>query len=84
MNSRTALVTGGSRGRGAATALRPAQQGADVAITYVQDEEAAREVVRKIEATGRRGLALRADAARRRAPAQWRRYPRTPARRSGT
>ncbi|MET7617416.1 SDR family oxidoreductase [Streptomyces sp. NPDC005408] len=61
--SRTALVTGGSRGMGAAIALRLAQEGADVAITYVRGEEAAQEVVRKIEATGQRGIALRADAA---------------------
>ncbi|MET7715573.1 SDR family oxidoreductase [Streptomyces sp. NPDC005407] len=61
--SRTALVTGGSRGIGAAIALQLAQEGVDVAITYVRDEEAAQEVVRKIEAAGRRGLALRSDAA---------------------
>ncbi|MCX4820279.1 SDR family oxidoreductase [Streptomyces sp. NBC_01142] len=61
--ARTALVTGGSRGMGAAIALRLAQEGVDVAITYVQGEEAAQEVVRKIEATGQRGLALRSDAA---------------------
>ncbi|WP_103532655.1 SDR family NAD(P)-dependent oxidoreductase [Streptomyces sp. SM11] len=61
--SRAALVTGGSRGIGAATALRLAQDGADVAVTYVRDEEAARAVVAKIEGFGRRGVALRCDAA---------------------
>ncbi|MFJ1739488.1 SDR family NAD(P)-dependent oxidoreductase [Streptomyces microflavus] len=60
---RAALVTGGSRGIGAATALRLAEAGADVAITYVQDEEGARAVVAKIEGAGRRGVALRCDAA---------------------
>ncbi|WP_411081313.1 SDR family NAD(P)-dependent oxidoreductase [Streptomyces sp. cmx-18-6] len=60
---RAALITGGSRGIGAATALRLAEAGADVAITYVQDGEAARAVVAKIEGTGRRGVVLRCDAA---------------------
>ncbi|MFE1260362.1 SDR family NAD(P)-dependent oxidoreductase [Streptomyces albogriseolus] len=59
---RTALVTGGSRGIGAATALRLAQEGADVAITYVNGKEAAEDVVRTVEALGRRAVALRADA----------------------
>ncbi|WP_202918418.1 SDR family oxidoreductase [Streptomyces cavernae] len=63
MNGRTALVTGGSRGIGAATALRLAREGADVAVTYVQGGQAAEDVVRSIEALGRRGVALRADAA---------------------
>ncbi|MER5464744.1 MULTISPECIES: SDR family NAD(P)-dependent oxidoreductase [unclassified Streptomyces] len=66
--SRTALVTGGSRGMGAAIALRLAREGVDVAITYVRGEDAAQAVVRKIEATGQRGLALRADAADAEAP----------------
>ncbi|MFD4629024.1 3-oxoacyl-ACP reductase family protein [Streptomyces sp. NPDC058284] len=63
LNGKTALVTGGSRGMGAAIALRLAEEGADVAITYVHNEDAAREVVAKIESMGRRGFALRADAA---------------------
>lgn len=50
MNGRAALVTGGSRGIGAATALRLAREGADVAVTYVNGKEAAEEVVRRIEA----------------------------------
>lgn len=63
LTGRTALVTGGSRGMGAAIALGLAEAGADVAITYVRGEDAAKEVVAKIESMGRRGIALRADAA---------------------
>lgn len=63
MNGKVALVTGGSRGIGAATALRLARDGADVAITYVAGKDAAEDVVRRIEATGRRAVALRADSA---------------------
>ncbi|MGW5344405.1 3-oxoacyl-ACP reductase family protein [Streptomyces sp. NPDC004050] len=61
MNGRTAVVTGGSRGIGAAVALRLAEEGADVAVTYAGNERAAAEVVRRIEALGRRGYAVRAD-----------------------
>ncbi|GGW70694.1 3-oxoacyl-ACP reductase [Streptomyces lucensis JCM 4490] len=63
LNGRTALVTGGSRGIGAATALRLAREGADVAVTYVNGKEAAEGVVRAVEALGRRAVALRADSA---------------------
>jgi 3-oxoacyl-[acyl-carrier protein] reductase len=58
-----ALVTGGSRGIGAAIAVRLAELGSDVAITYAQSKERADEVVDKIKAHGRRGVALKADSA---------------------
>jgi 3-oxoacyl-[acyl-carrier protein] reductase len=62
LKGKTALVTGGSRGIGAAIAHRLAAEGADVAITYASAREKAEEVVRSIEQAGRRGLALRADS----------------------
>ena len=60
---KAALVTGGSRGIGAAIARRLAHDGADVAITFASAQAKADEVVRAVEAVGRRGLAIRADAA---------------------
>lgn len=60
---KVALVTGGSRGIGAATALRLAEEGADVALTYVSAADKAQEVVKAIEALGRKGLAIQADSA---------------------
>ncbi|WP_129841505.1 SDR family oxidoreductase [Streptomyces sp. RFCAC02] len=60
---RKALVTGGSRGIGAAVALRLADGGADVAITYLRDEVSAAAVTGAVERAGRTGVALRADAA---------------------
>ena len=63
LTGKVALVTGGSRGIGAAIAKRLARGGADVALTYVSAADRARAVVAEIEATGRRGLALVADSA---------------------
>ncbi|BAJ26166.1 MULTISPECIES: SDR family oxidoreductase [Kitasatospora] len=58
---RTALVTGGSRGIGAATALALAAAGADVALSHSGSAPRAEEVVRQIEALGRRAAAYKAD-----------------------
>ncbi|WP_407521359.1 3-oxoacyl-ACP reductase family protein [Methylobacterium oryzisoli] len=58
-----ALVTGASRGIGAAIALALAEKGADVAITYERSAERAAEIVRAIEAKGRRAVAIQADSA---------------------
>jgi NAD(P)-dependent dehydrogenase (short-subunit alcohol dehydrogenase family) len=60
----TVLITGASRGIGAATARLAAQRGYDVAVNYVANETAAAEVVRDVEAAGRRALAVKADVAR--------------------
>jgi 3-oxoacyl-[acyl-carrier protein] reductase len=58
-----ALVTGGSRGIGAATAIALAERGADVALTYNSSPDAAAKVVKEIEALGRTAYALEVDAA---------------------
>lgn len=59
--SGNALVTGGSRGIGRACALSLAKRGVDVAITYVENEEAAEATVAEIRALGRRSVALQGD-----------------------
>jgi NAD(P)-dependent dehydrogenase (short-subunit alcohol dehydrogenase family) len=63
LSGKRALVTGGSRGIGAAIALTLAKGGADVAITYSTSPDRAAQVVQQIEALGRRALAIAADSA---------------------
>ncbi len=58
---KVALVTGGSRGLGAATAAALADQGADIAISYVASEEKAWAVAESIKAKGVRAIAIKAD-----------------------
>lgn len=62
LEDRVALVTGASRGIGAATARLLARSGAAVGVNYHQDAEAARRVVESIEEEGGKALAVRADA----------------------
>jgi 3-oxoacyl-[acyl-carrier protein] reductase len=61
--NKVALVTGGSRGIGAAIAKHLAAHGASVAITYAKDATAASAVVKAIESTGGKAIAIQADAA---------------------
>ena len=63
MQDKVALVTGGSRGIGRAIALKLAEQGANVAVLYAGNAEAAEATVRDIEALGRKALAVQCDVA---------------------
>ncbi|MFP8488189.1 3-oxoacyl-[acyl-carrier-protein] reductase [Gracilimonas sp. Q87] len=62
LEDKTCLVTGGSRGIGKAIAIRLAEFGADVAITYARSADAAEEVKKEIEGLGRKCKSIQADA----------------------
>lgn len=63
LDGKRALVTGGSRGIGAAIALVLAENGADVAFTYQHSAERAQAVAKSIDGTGRRAIPIQADSA---------------------
>ncbi len=61
LQDRVALITGSDSGIGQATAIAFAEEGADVVVTYFEDEDGARETMRGVEAAGRRGMLRQLD-----------------------
>ena len=61
LQGKTALVTGSSKGIGQAIAIRYAEEGADVVVNYNSDPKGAEETVSRIQATGRRAIAIKGD-----------------------
>ncbi len=64
LSGKTAIVTGGSRGIGRATALRLAEAGANVVVNFLQNADAANETVRECESCGVKSIAVQADVAK--------------------
>jgi 3-oxoacyl-[acyl-carrier protein] reductase len=65
LNGQIALISGGSRGIGAASAILFAKAGADIAITYARNAKAALSVLAKVKKEGRKCIAIKADISRR-------------------
>ena len=65
LKDKTAIVTGGSSGIGQAACILLARDGADVAVIYNGNSKGAQDTVDKVEAEGRRGLAIKADVSKR-------------------
>ena len=64
MGDKVALVTGGSGGIGSAIAIKLSEKGFNVAITYLSNEKAAKEVIEEIEKNNVKGLAIKADVSK--------------------
>lgn len=63
LDQKTALITGGSRGIGAAMVLKFAEQGANIAFTYLSSEDQAKALEERVKAMGVKAMACRSDAA---------------------